>query len=256
MKDLRALIIQHVEQEHAGLFSSLLLSRSFKPTIVRTWLDEPLPSDSTHYAAVISMGGPMSAIPPIRDRRLQDEIRLLERCLERSTPTLGVCLGSQTLAVAAGGRVYSAGRFRVGWAEIALSQEGHRDAAMSCVSGHFPALKWHEDVFDVPSEGVSLAHSNDLQHEAFRVGGAAYGLLFHFEVDADMVLRWVHTFGPDMGARARRDADKILSVTGRRALMQTRLEAERFFDAFLDAVTASREEVSEFQRGKPWGATS
>ena len=57
---------------------------------------------------LISMGGPMGVADAERPefRYLADELALLRSLVARDAPVLGICLGSQMLAAAAGARVY------------------------------------------------------------------------------------------------------------------------------------------------------
>jgi GMP synthase (glutamine-hydrolysing) len=51
-------------------------------------------------------------------------------------------------------------------------------------------LHWHGDTFDLPTGATLLASTPLCPNQGFRIG-AAYGLQFHCEIDADTVDVWV-----------------------------------------------------------------
>ena len=61
---------------------------------------------------------------------LRDEKQLLARLLDAGVPTMGVCLGSQLLAEAAGARAERAPEPEIGWYELELTPEGARDPVL------------------------------------------------------------------------------------------------------------------------------
>jgi GMP synthase (glutamine-hydrolysing) len=48
-------------------------------------------------------------------------------------------------------------------------------------------LHWHGDAFELPEGVTSLASSVKTEHQAFRHGDRAYGILFHLEATAPQV---------------------------------------------------------------------
>ena len=48
------------------------------------------------------------------------ELALLRAALDDDMPVLGMCLGAQLLAVAAGGKVVNSGRMYAGWPDLAV----------------------------------------------------------------------------------------------------------------------------------------
>ena len=59
------------------------------------------------------------------------------------------------------------------------------------------SVQWNDDiVVDVPDGAVLLAATPDGTPQALRVGGRAWGVQFHPEVDAAIVRAWAEEHGP------------------------------------------------------------
>ena len=89
---------------------------------------------------------------------------------------LGVCLGSQMIARALGGRVYRNAEKEIGWFDIHLTDEGRRDPLLRQLAPAERVFHWHGDTFDLPPEAFCLAYSAaHRSHQAYRIGSAIYG---------------------------------------------------------------------------------
>jgi GMP synthase-like glutamine amidotransferase len=152
-----------------------------------------------------------------------DERRLLERAIAADLPTLGICLGSQLLAAAAGADVAPGPVAEIGWYHISPTSAAATDRLFSDM-GAFAAFEWHRDAFLQPAGAVTLASSANYPLQAFRLGQRVYGLLFHLEVDTGMVERWCEEFTPGEG-RPAGDAAPDFAAANRKAVTI----AERLF---------------------------
>jgi GMP synthase (glutamine-hydrolysing) len=139
---------------------------------------------------VMLFGGAMHADQEAEHPWLGDEHAFIEGLLARGTPVLGVCLGAQLVAKAAGARVAPATEPEIGWAEVELTAAAAGDEVLGALPGRFVAFQWHFYAFDVPAGGVELARST-VCPQAFRFGRAAWGVQFHPEVTRETVARWV-----------------------------------------------------------------
>src|SRR5687768_11476491 len=106
---------------------------------LRTEADEP-PRDAASYDAVLVFGGAVHADQEERHPWLSDEKALLRDLLERGVPLLGVCLGSQLLAEAAGGSARRARTPEIGWHEVDVTPEGARDPVLGPLAPRFTAF--------------------------------------------------------------------------------------------------------------------
>lgn len=135
------------------------------------------------YAGLVVLGGPQSA----NDAELEPIRQQLRDAVTNELPTLGICLGAQLLAVAAGGEVAPG----TAGPELGL---GSVDVAVPDVlldKGTLPVVQWHHDtVTRLPDGAALLASSEAYEVQAFRVGEVAWGMQFHVEATPEMVAEW------------------------------------------------------------------
>lgn len=166
-------------------------------------LRETRPED-VEAPLLVVMGGSMGVYEADRHPFLKDELRVITARLEAGLPTVGVCLGSQMLAAAAGSRVYrgdaglEVGIEPIVWNEAALADPVLGAVAAECPEGRMPVTQWHGDTFDAVPGATLLASSARYAWQAYRVG-SSYGFQFHPELDESMLLEWTRTFAKDLG---------------------------------------------------------
>jgi GMP synthase-like glutamine amidotransferase len=149
-----------------------------------------VPDDPTNYSAIIILGGYMSVYENLP--YLIKEQELIKKANACKVPVLGICLGSQLIAQALGGRVYRGKKKEIGWFDIALTDEGRRDIFRGIMSKKLKVFQWHGDTFDLPKTATLLATSEHYP-QAFRIG-TSVGILFHLEIQAKMAEKWVKEY--------------------------------------------------------------
>lgn len=186
----RILVAQHDPDAPLGLLEAPLRSAGCDLEIWDARGDPPRALDGV--AALVVLG---SEAHPSQDSELPwlaASRALAGEALAAGTPVLGVCLGGQLLAQAAGGEAGPIGRLEIGW----LPLEPVDGAADDPLLGGLPAsgyraFQWHEYGFGVPPRARLLARAAG-GNQAFRVDGApAWGIQFHVEVDPSIVGSWV-----------------------------------------------------------------
>jgi GMP synthase (glutamine-hydrolysing) len=185
--------------------------------------DTPLPPPGEVCGAVF-MGGPMSVNDVATYPRLAEEVAWLADAIARDLPVLGVCLGSQLIARAVGTRVVPAAQIELGFAPVDIVDPS--DPLLGTLAPRSSVLHWHGEVFDLPAGAQLLARSALSPVQAFRMRNA-WALLFHVEVNDELIENWIaeprmageaaKVLGPDFAADLR-DGARTVSIEASDAL--------------------------------------
>jgi len=130
---------------------------------------------------------------------LAEEKALLRELLSREVPLLGLCLGGQLVAEAAGAEPRPAARPEIGWHRVEVTPEGAEDPLLGPLAPSFEAFQWHSYEFPLPPGAVPLARS-EVCLQGARVGERAWALQFHPEVSRGDALHWVEDYRSDPDA--------------------------------------------------------
>ena len=141
------------------------------------------------YDAAMVFGGSMHFDQEDEHPWLVPEAEWIKSLLDERVPTLGVCLGSEMLAHAAGWPVSRLARSEIGWHEVELTPAAQHDAVLSSVPARFPAFQWHSYAAEPPEDAVLAVSPACAQ--AYRVGDRAWGIQFHAEVDSAAIEHWL-----------------------------------------------------------------
>ena len=150
----------------------------------------PPPRPLESYDAVLVFGGAMHADHDDAHPWLAPETRWLENLLASGTPMLGICLGVQLLARAAGAWVGPLPVPEIGGVDVDLTAAGIDDPVLGALPQTFSALQWHHYTYGVPEGAVELARSEACT-QAFRLGEACWGVQFHPEVTQSQLDGWI-----------------------------------------------------------------
>ena len=192
MKDI-ILSIQNTEIETLGNFKELFESDGYTIETIHVKKDK-IPKELDKYAGIVILGGYMSVYEYLP--YLNDELDLINNANKLQVPLLGICLGSQLIAEALGGRVYKGKQKEIGWYNVVINNEGRNDIFKGISNNKIKVFQWHGDTFLLPSSAVLLASSN-LYPQAFRLG-SSIGILFHLEVTSQMIHDWTKDYGSEM----------------------------------------------------------
>src|SRR2546428_10326121 len=135
----RLLVLQHIGCEPLGLIEPALKERGMEYRYVRLFAGEAIPKDLSGWDGLIALGGPMSANDGERLGFIADELRLLTEVLEAGMPALGICLGAQLIAKAAGAEVTADEEKEIGWYPLTLTEEGKKTVCWPAFPTRFRA---------------------------------------------------------------------------------------------------------------------
>src|SRR5689334_22650057 len=177
---------------------------------------------------------------------LAKEIETLKRMIAFDRAVLGICLGAQLIAHAAGAKVYpnakpgatpeapSTPMPEIGWGPVQFPFPGGTDPIVFGLSDGSPMFHWHFDTFDLPklpapanpppppappppTGSVLLSSTRTCKTQAFRFKNRLYGFQYHFEmteagIEAMLANRKedvTKVLGPDGEAKIREETKKF-----------------------------------------------
>ncbi len=196
---MRVLAIVHQRDAGPGVFAEAI--RDAGGTLDEWTLAErpQPPADPLGYDAVLVLGGAMNVDEGERHGWIADEEAMLRELLAREVPLLGLCLGGQILAQAAGAIPRRAARPEIGWHQVEVTAAGEDDLLLGPLAPSIDAFQWHSYEFPLPADAVPLARSK-VCLQAARLGGRAWALQFHPEVSRTDALHWVEDYRSDPDA--------------------------------------------------------
>jgi GMP synthase (glutamine-hydrolysing) len=230
---MRVLAIVHQRDAGPGVFADSVRARG---AALDTWVPSAgrPPEEPEGYDAVMVFGGAMHADHEDRHPWLRDVKAHLRGLLAHDVPVLGVCLGAQLLAEAAGAPARRARDPEIGWHEVEVTQEGAADPLLAPLAPRFIAFQWHSYEFPLPPGATPLARSG-VCLQAYRAG-SAIGIQFHAEVSAADAAGWIDDYHSDEDAvRIGLDPEALRRETN--AAIGTWNELGRALcDRFLDSI--------------------
>ena len=207
---MKVLSIVHELDAGAGVFGDF-----------PTWVPgaAPLPSIEVVDALMV-FGGSMHVDQNDEHRWLDAEKEFIRDALLRGTPILGVCLGSQLLAAAAGALPHRSPEPEIGWYDIEITEAGAADPLLGPLAPSVELFEWHHYVAPLPPGAVELARTPACV-QAFRIEAKpAWGLQFHAEVTRENLWSWLDGWENSEAIHTSLDPERI------RAASELRIEGQ------------------------------
>jgi GMP synthase-like glutamine amidotransferase len=221
MRSMRVLAVEHQRDAGLGVFDETLAAAGAE---VRTWRPSEEEVPSFFADAAIVLGGAVHPDQESEHPWLAAEIAVIASLLELGMPVLGVCLGAQLLARAAGGEVRRLSQAEIGWRTVQADDAAATgDPIASGLPATFASFQWHSYEALPPRGSVELARGG-ASLQAYRLPDApAWGIQFHAEVTEEIVGRWLDGYATDPDAVAaglepeavRRDTRALIEEQGR-----------------------------------------
>jgi GMP synthase-like glutamine amidotransferase len=242
----KAVILQHVPHEGPGRIVPIFRDFGIRLDIRHLYRGDEVPTDLDEVRTLIVMGGPMgvSDIGNSEYPFLAQEVELLKRAVQIDRAVLGICLGAQLLAHAAGAKVFPNAKPgakpedpptpmpEIGWLPVTFPFPGGTEPIVMGMHDGMNVFHWHSDTFDLPKlpspanpapppappppTGNSLlSSSRACKNQAFRFKTRLFGFQWHPELtppDIDAILSAgkedvLKVLGADGESRIRQDTE-------------------------------------------------
>jgi GMP synthase (glutamine-hydrolysing) len=219
----KAVILQHVEYEGPGRIVPVFRDFGIPTEVRHLYRGDEVPTDLDELRLLVVLGGPMGVADVGGEKYpfLAREVELLQRMVKVDRPVLGICLGAQLLAHAAGAKVYP-------------------NVKMAPPAGHGGAMMfhWHFDTFDLPKlpapanpapppappppTGNALLSSTRIcRNQAFRFKNRLFGFQYHMEATPQSIEAFL------AGAR-----DDLMKVLGPDGVKKVREDTARYYPMY------------------------
>lgn len=184
------LVLQHLDIEPPALIADVLLEAGH--TLATVHLDQggELPESTAHIDGVIIMGGPQSA-NDMQTGYIREELIWLEKAIDDGLPMLGICLGAQMMAKAAGAGIFASPVRELGWCPVYQTAASETDPLFALMQDGLMVFQWHGETFSLSKSMTLTATHPDVPAQAFRLGKAQYGMQFHIEVKEYIIEEWI-----------------------------------------------------------------
>jgi len=210
---MRVLTIENFVGTPLGLVGRALADARADVDLRAVWQGAPVPGTAEGYDGLVVLGGEQSALDDAGYPALPGIVALIHSFMEADKAVLGICLGAQLVARAAGATNILGRPVEFGWHEVRPTAAGGADPVIAALGPGSPVFHWHLDTFTLPPGATHLATSAETEFQAFRLQRAVYGLQFHFEADRPLVAEWsdqfaevISTYAPDWRARLPEEA--------------------------------------------------
>lgn len=209
----RVVVLQHVAHEGPGRIVPVLGDFGIRVEVRHLYRGDDVPRDLEEVRALVVLGGPMGVADVGSDKYpfLAKEVELLKRAVQIDRAVLGICLGAQLLAHAAGAKVYPNTKPgatpqdppipvpEIGWGPVNFPFPGGTEPIVFGLHDGMQVFHWHYDTFDLPklpspantppppapqppAGNALLCSTRACKNQAFRFKNRLFGFQWHPEL--------------------------------------------------------------------------
>ena len=158
---MRVLSVVHQRDAGGGRVRRAAAARAGHELVEWVPAEAPPPALGEFDAAFV-FGSAAQVDEEDRHAWLRPDKELVAELLERGTPLLGVCFGSQLVADASGAVVRRAAAPEIGWTEIELTPQGVADPVLGFLPERFTGFGWHYYEWLLPPGAVAAGAQRGL----------------------------------------------------------------------------------------------
>jgi GMP synthase (glutamine-hydrolysing) len=182
--------VRHLQFEDLGVFEGPVVKAGYEIQ----YIDAPVEKLDTAYEAdlLFILGGPCGVYEDELYPYINDELALAKHRIDNQLSMVGICLGAQIIAAAAGAKVYPGTKGKeIGWGPISLTEEGGNGPLSSLLLRDAPMFHWHGDTFDLPKGATLLASSELYENQIYSLGKNILGFQSHPELNPQKIEYWL-----------------------------------------------------------------
>lgn len=252
----KAVILQHVPYAGPGRIIPLFRDYGIPTEVRHLYKGDEVPTDLDELRVLVVLGGPMGVADLGSDKFpfLAQEVELLRRLIAADRSVLGIALGAQLLAHAAGAKVYPNARPgptpqdptarmgeptpEFGWHPVTFPFPGGTEPMVFGMIDGAPMFHWHRDTLDLPRlppppnappppappppTGNALLSSSKLtRNQAFRFKTRLFGFQYHMELTP-----------PDIEAIVAADRESVQLVLGAEGERTIREDTRKYYSRY------------------------
>ncbi|AVD83770.1 MULTISPECIES: type 1 glutamine amidotransferase [Pseudomonas] len=205
----------------AGIGNIEYWARERSHTLTGTNLHEQIiwPKLSSFDLLVVLGGNPEEC-----EAWLQDEIEFIKESILAGKKVLGICLGSQLLAEALGGKLVPHTHSESGWLPVLLNDAGTQSRLLKGVANKTPLYFFHRNTFILPETCILLGSTEACRNQIFSWNDQVLGFQAHPEMLPEtMEYLWKHksTALPtgEHNKMSEKDSEELMKIIVARQFM-------------------------------------